>query len=83
MPMIKKTPILIRKGQVYDDLRDYRCPVVATVISVIRTESPALYVLKFWVKHRKRWCFELVNHYALELNIEAKRFNKRKPSNKR
>lgn len=77
--MPKKTDMIFRKGECFDDLHQPMCPVKATIISVIRTESPNLFVLKFWVKHRNRWCFGLANQYELEIFANAKRFNRRKP----
>jgi len=73
----KDESLKIKKGDCFDDLRQPSCPVKATVIAVIRSEN--LFVLKFWVKHRNRWCFDLVSQTAIDIFANAKRFNRRKP----
>lgn len=71
----------IKKGDVFDDLRHPLCHVKATVISVITTEPDELIVFKYWVKHKRRWVYEVLHTYIISLWAENKRFNKR--SNKR
>lgn len=48
-----------------------------TIIALVEESktNPLMYVTRFFVKSKNRWCFELIHHDKIELFVEHKLYS--------